>query len=183
MINLTSNYLTRNWLLLRGTHDHYFTYAFMILFGQNKWPFNDAYGTGPIQMLLHTGRSWWTKLEISHGMEMNFPIELRAGDKDFQVALWWPEDDSSEHNDIDLMLTSPSACLESDTIGCNVTKISRSEHTVFEHTRVDGPVEEGAWVITITGHNVPSSSPQDVYLAAHVKRLPEAGTTEGEAPE
>ncbi|NEQ84780.1 MAG: S8 family serine peptidase [Moorea sp. SIO2I5] len=150
--------LSRNWLRQFGTFDHGQTYAFMILYGQNPYPYNNTEGAGPLKMATN-GWANWGKLVVGNGMTIDIPINVTAGKKDFDGALWWPESASQAHNDIDIHLIDPTG-----------TERARgfSAVSVFERARVSGSLTPGTWKIRIRGFNVPTGS-QVVYWASHIR--------------
>jgi hypothetical protein len=72
------------------------------------------------------------------------------------VAIWWPEDFSETHNDIDLRVFDPSGT-QRDT--------STSSGQVREFTQVTGAVAQGTWKVVIDVFSLPRS-PQVVYWTA-----------------
>ncbi|WP_083305036.1 S8 family serine peptidase [Moorena producens] len=150
--------LSRNWLRQFGTFDNGQTYAFMILYGQNPYPYNNTEGAGPLKMATN-GWANWGKVVVGNGMTIDIPINVAAGKKDFDGALWWPESASQAHNDIDIHLIDPTG-----------TERARgfSAVSVFERARVSGSLTPGTWKIRIRGFNVPTGS-QMVYWASHIR--------------
>ena len=89
---------------------------------------------------------------------MDIKINVGSGRRDLQAALWWPEGQAEQHDDIDLYLINPS--------GSTVTN-SISSPSVFERTAMGGALASGTWTIRIKGHNV-QSGPQTVYWTVDV---------------
>lgn len=150
--------LARNWLRQFGTYDNGQTYAFMILYGQNEWPYDNTVGAGPIQMATN-GHAWWGKVSVGNHVNVDIPITIGSGKRDLDAALWWPESATQTHNDIDVHLIDPS--------GVERAK-GYSGVSVFERTGVDGTLATGTWVVRIRGYSVPAGS-QTVYWAVHVR--------------
>lgn len=150
--------LARNWLRQFSTYDNGQTYAFMILYGQNEWPYDNTVGAGPIQMATN-GHAWWGKVSAGNHVNIDIPINVGSGKRDLGAALWWPESAAQAHNDIDVHLIDPS--------GIERAK-GYSAVSVFERTGVNGTLQTGTWVIRIRGYSVPTGS-QTVYWAAHVR--------------
>jgi hypothetical protein len=150
--------LARNWLQQLGTIDNGQTYAFMILYGQNEWPYDNTKGAGPIEMATN-GWAWWGKVLVGNHMNIDIPITVLAGKYDFDVALWWPESAFQPHSDIDVYLVDPSGTERA---------VGYSAHGVFERTGVSGELDPGVWTIRIRGFNVKAQT-QPVYWAAHVR--------------
>jgi serine protease AprX len=150
--------LARNWLQQFGSFDNGQTYAFMILYGQKEWPYDNTVGAGPLQMATN-GHAWWGKVSVGNLQNIDIPINVGAGKNDLDVALWWPESATQTHNDIDVHLIDPS--------GIERAK-GYSGVSVFERTGVNGALQTGTWVIRIRGYNVPTGS-QTVYWATHIR--------------
>ena len=150
--------LARNWLRKFGTKDNGQTYAFMILYGQNEWPYDNTVGAGPIIMATD-GWAWWGKVAVIHHMNIDIPIKVGAGRHDLDVALWWPESAYQKHNDIDVHLIDPSGVERAKGYSCL---------SVFERTGVGGDLQPGIWTIRIRGYSVKTLA-QTVYWAAHVR--------------
>jgi len=150
--------LARNWLHRFGTWDNGQTYAFMILYGQNPWPYDNTEGAGPIRMATN-GWAYWGKVVVLDKQNIDIAIGVSAGKDDFDAALWWPESESQDHNDIDVHLIDPS--------GTERAK-GYSGVSVFERARVDGSLTPGTWKLRIRGYHVRTSS-QLVYWAAHIR--------------
>lgn len=150
--------LARNWLRQFGTFDNGQTYAFMILYGQNEWPYNNTVGAGPLEMATN-GHAWWGKVSVGNLTNINIPINVGAGKSNLDAALWWPESATQAHNDVDIHLIDPSGVERAKGF---------SGVSIFERTGVDGALQTGTWVIRIRGYNVPTGS-QTVYWAVHIR--------------
>lgn len=150
--------LARNWLRQFGTYDNGQTYAFMILYGQNEWPYDNTEGAGPIEMATN-GLAWWGKVSVGNHVNVDIPINIGSGKRDLDAALWWPESAAQTHNDIDVHLIDPS--------GAERAK-GYSAVSVFERTGVNGALQSGRWIVRIRGYRVPTGS-QTVYWAVHVR--------------
>jgi hypothetical protein len=149
--------LLRNWL--RGSSfsiDPGQVYAFMILAGQQPYPFNNDSGAG--RLVLPTGGvATWGKVNVSNNLTIDIPFTMPAGrPHDLDAALWWPE--SGTHNDIDLSLVDPAGVVRDSSISIG---------SVFERCRVAGPVASGTWLVRVHGFSVPAA-PQAVFWAARV---------------
>ena len=158
--------LARNFLRGSGSIDPGQVYAFMIMAGNQPFPFNNTSGAGPVRMPTN-GRAWWGKVTIDDGETIDIPISL-SGDRirDFDAALWWPEGqlsiagfDFEYHNDIDLTLIDPLGI---------VRDVSTSGPSVFERVRSSGDLREGTWRLRIRANNSQLNN-QTVYFAAHVR--------------
>lgn len=149
--------LARNWLRNFGTYDNGQTYAFMILYGQNPWPYDNTKGAGPLKMAVN-GHAWWGKVAVANGGAINIPITIGAGRRNFNGALWWPERAAQAHNDIDLHLIDPGGIQRATGF---------SAVSVFERAQVSGPLAAGTWKLRIRGYSVPTGS-QVVYWAATI---------------
>lgn len=150
--------LARNWLRQFGTFDNGQTYAFMILYGQDPYPYDNTEGAGDLRMATN-GWAWWGKLVITDGLTIDIPINISAGKQDFDGSLWWPESASQAHNDIDIHLIDPFG-----------TEQARgySGVSVFERAEVAGSLAAGLWKLRIRGYWVRTGA-QVVYWAAHVR--------------
>jgi hypothetical protein len=149
--------LGRNWLRQFGIFDNGQTYAFMILYGQHNYPYDNTVGAGPLKMAVN-GWGYWGKLGVGNGQTIEIPINVPAGRRNFEGALWWPETVSQSHNDVDLFLVDPT----------NVVRASGvSAVSIFERATVAGPLAVGNWKLRIRGFNVPTGS-LVVYWAAAV---------------
>lgn len=134
-------------------------YAYLILSGQQPYPFNNTSGAGQLR-LPSDGLAWWGKVSVSNGQTIDIPLNISgAAPNNFDGALWWPETASQNHNDVDLSLVSPTGVEESFSV---------SIPSVFERARVAGSVASGNWTLRIRGYNVPTGS-QTVYWAAQVR--------------
>ena len=151
--------LGRNWLRQFGSYDNGQTYALMILWGQNPWPYNNTEGAGRLRMGTG-GTAHWGKVVITDGATINIPINVGTGRRGFGGALWWPETAAQEHNVIDLFLFDPGG-----------TERARgySWNSVFERAQVGGNLAPGTWTLRIQGFRVRTAS-QVVYWAARVGR-------------
>jgi len=154
-------FLARNFL--RGTSatiDPGQVYSFLILAGQNPFPFDDTSGAGPIELPTRGG-AFWGKVSVGAGQTINIP--LQNDDTNAIVldgAIWWPESAEQAHNDIDLQIVAQN--------GSTVLSSSLSELGVFERARVVGGISPGTFTLRIIGLDV-SSGPQEVYYAAHIR--------------
>ena len=150
--------LSRNWLHSFGTFDNGQTYAFMILYGQRNWPYDNTVGAGRLEMAT-SGTAWWGKVVVTNGLNVDIPISIGAGRQGFDVALWWPESAAQTHNDVDVHLLDPSAVERGRGF---------SAMSVFERAGQAGSLAAGTWTVRIRGYNVPTGA-QTVYWAAHVR--------------
>lgn len=157
--------LSRNWLRRFGYFDNGQTYAFMILYGQNTEPYDNMEGAGPLKMATD-GRAWWGKVEASDQLNIDIPVNVPAGKQNFEVALWWPENVTQIHNNVDVFLIDPNGTQRAQAV---------SVGSVFERTGVNGALTPGNWIIRIRGESVPTKL-QTVYWAAaiHNQEVPTA---------
>ncbi len=150
--------LARSWMRGGvGDIDPGKVYAFMILAGDQPYPFDNTRGAGKL-VLPTNGYSWWGKVSIANGATIEIPIAVTAGRQVVESALWWPEGQSEVHDDIDLELVDPSGA---------VRGFSLSTPSVFEKVRFRGAIAPGNWKVRIKGVSV-QSGPQDVYWAARM---------------
>jgi serine protease AprX len=151
--------LGRNWLRQFGSYDNGQTYALMILWGQNPWPYDNTVGAGPLRMGTG-GNVLWGKVAVVNNATIDIPIAIGARRRVLDGALWWPETASQDHNVIDLFLFDPGG-----------TERARgySWNSVFERARVDGRLTPGTWRLRIQGYSVKTPA-QIVYWAARYGR-------------
>jgi serine protease AprX len=154
------------WLVrtfLRGTSfsiDPGQIYAFLILSGQQPYPFDNTTGAGRLILPIN-GQAWWGKVSVGNQAMVDIPLSISgASPNTFDAALWWPEIATQTHNDIDLTLVDPGGAIQDASV---------SASSVFERARVAGPVAAGTWKLRLRGFSVPAG-PQTVYYAAHVRR-------------
>jgi serine protease AprX len=123
---------------------------------------NNKTGAGHLRMDTG-GLSWFGSVSITDGAHIDIPLEMGVGGfRVLDAALWWPESPSAGtevHNDIDLILVSPSGVQRA---------FSRQTLSVFERARVEevGHLDHGTWRLRIHGFRVPGGS-QTVFYAAH----------------
>jgi hypothetical protein len=150
--------LSHNWLRRFGTFDNGQVYAFMILYGQDPYPYDNTVGAGKLEMATN-GWAWWGKVAVGDRMNVDIPINVGANRRNFDGALWWPESQAQQHNDIDIHLIDPSGVERARGF---------SSASVFERAAVDGNLQPGNWTLRIRGYSVPTRS-QTVYWAAHMQ--------------
>ncbi len=151
--------LSYNWLRRFGTFDNGQTYAFMILYGQDPYPYNNTVGAGKLEMATN-GWAWWGKVAVGDRMNVDIPINVPANRQSFDGALWWAESESQDHNDIDIHLIDPSGVERAR---------GYSSASVFERAAVDGNLQTGTWTLRIRGYRVRTGT-QTVYWASHIQR-------------
>lgn len=151
--------LSRNWLRQFGTFDNGQTYAFMILYGQDPYPYDNTVGAGKLEMATN-GWAWWGKVAVGDRMNVDIPINVPANRQNFDGALWWPESEIQDHNDIDIHLIDPSGVERAR---------GYSSASVFERAAVDGTLQTGTWTLRIRGYRVQTGT-QTVYWASHIQR-------------
>jgi len=159
--------LVRNFL--RGTSfsiDPGQVYSFMILSGQQPFPFNNTSGAGPIR-LPTDGWAWWGKVSVSDGDTIDIPVDVSGSPNRLDAALWWPESawqflfiTVESHNDVDLSLVDPGGAVRASSVSIS---------SVFERARVSGSPAAGRWKVRIRGFRV-DAGPQTVYWAAAAHR-------------
>jgi serine protease AprX len=150
--------LARNFLLsIRSPIDPGQVYAHLILSGQ-RVAFDNTNGCGLLRLPTN-GLVFFGKVSVTNGATIDIPLNMGGGFNVLDAALWWPET-STVHNDIDLIIATPSGANHS---------YSTSTVSVFEKVRVTGaPLAHGNWIVRIRGFSVPGGS-QTVYWAAHVR--------------
>jgi serine protease AprX len=153
--------LSRNFLLsIQSPIDPGQVYAYLILSGQQAFPFNNTSGAGRLR-LPTDGVVFFGKVSVTNGTFVDIPLNIGAGFNLFGGALWWPESASPGiHNDVDLHLVNPN--------GVEVAT-SLDVPSVFEKVQVTGAIAPGTWTLRINGFSVPGGS-QTVFWAAHAGR-------------
>jgi serine protease AprX len=153
--------LSRNFLLsIQSPIDPGQVYAYLILSGQQAFPFNNTSGAGRLR-LPTDGVVFFGKVSVPNGTFVDIPLNIGAGFNLLGGALWWPESASSGiHNDVDLHLVNPN--------GAGVA-FSVDVSSVFEKVQVTGVIAPGTWTLRINGFSVPGGS-QTVFWAAHAGR-------------
>ena len=150
--------LMRNWVRQYKTWDIGHVYSHMMNSGTLAWPnFDNTRGLGQLRMSTYYP-VWWGKVSVNQGTVINIPINIGPNRSDLRAALWWPEAQTEQHDDIDLHLLDPS--------GVERAK-SYSAVSIFERARVLGSLTVGKWKIRIKGYNV-KSGPQTVYWTVDV---------------
>ena len=119
--------------------------------------FNNTQGVDDIEMPT-CGHAWWGKVNVNQGSVVNININVGSGRLDLEAALWWPEAQTDQHDDVDLHIIDPG--------GVERTS-SRSGPSIFERARVGGALTPGTWTIRIRGYNV-KSAPQTVYWTVDI---------------
>jgi len=136
--------LAYNWMKSLGTHDFGQTYAFMILYGQDPYPYDNTVGAGPLKMATD-GQTHWGKVYIMPGSTCDIKFQVPPGARELDGALWWPESATQAHNDIDLHLIDPIGVVRARGL---------SAVSVFERARVPGYLTPGTWTFRIRGYKV-----------------------------
>jgi len=150
--------LMRNWLRSFNTFDNGQVYSRLIVSGDIAWPnYDNTTGVGHLRMPTNS-HAWWGKVNVNQGTVINIPINVGPNRRDFKAALWWPEAQAEQHDDIDVHLIDPT--------GVERAK-SYSAVSIFELAEVAGNLAQGAWTVRIKGYNI-KSGPQTVYWTAEV---------------
>jgi serine protease AprX len=145
--------------LCMATIDPGQVYAYLILSGQQPYPFDNITGAGRL-FLPTDGQVSWGKVSVDNQATVDIPLSVSGTPPNtFDAALWWPETATQTHNDIDLALVDPGGVIQD---------VSVSASSVFERARVAGPVAPGTWTLRLRGFSVPAG-PQTVYWAAFVR--------------
>lgn len=143
-------------------------YALLILSGQltsqiiaenQPTRFDECNGTGPINLPMSNGRTVKGAVLVANNETVNIPLSItEASATNLNAAIWWGEQATGPHNDIDLYLVDPSN---------NEVTRSNSIYSVFERARWTGSLASvNNWTIRIRGYSVLTGS-QMVYWAAH----------------
>jgi hypothetical protein len=133
--------LLRNYM--RGLNfeiDPGFVNAAIIASGQNTAgpAYDNNIGAG-LPVLPYNGNFWVSSVVVTPGQTVDVPITVSAPITYVDGAIWWPEALTTQHNDIDLALVSPSG----------TTIWSDSVTSVFEKVRVTTGLAAGTWKVRI----------------------------------
>jgi serine protease AprX len=142
-------------------------YAYLILSGQQAFPFDNTSGAGRLR-LPTDGVVFFGKVSVPNKAFIDIPLNIGGGFNLLGGALWWPESawpgvpipPGILYNDVDLHLLNPN--------GVEVAK-SLHDKSVFEKVQVTGAIAPGTWTLRINGYSVPTL-PQTVFWAAHAGR-------------
>lgn len=152
--------LMRNWLRGNtGSIDPGQVYSHLILSGQQKYPFDNTKGAGPLKMPTG-GVGHWGKTAVNNGVTIDIPIYVPAGKTKIEAALWWPESQGVSHNDVDVHLISPGG----STLASSISIPSVFERATYESTSL----AVGTWKLRIRGYSIPAG-PQTVYWSGRVR--------------
>lgn len=135
-------------------------YAAMINSGPLDWGnWNNSEGVGKFALPLN-GTLYLGSRNVGNWDNEYVTINVPAGASEISVAIWWPENSSNTHRDIDLYLQRPDGSTSASSI---------SSPSVFEHIKVSAPIVAGNRDIRVYGYSVPAFVSQTVYYAIHVK--------------
>jgi serine protease AprX len=135
-------------------------YAALINGGPQDWgTVNNLQGTGKFSLPLG-GTLFIGSRNIADGTNTYVDFDVPAGAQQISATIWWGEDPSDVHSDIDLHLRRPN--------GSN-SESSVSVDSVFEHIIVTAPITPGLRDIRIHGFDVPPLVAVTVYYAIHVR--------------
>lgn len=150
--------LTRNWLRgSSGSIDPGQVYAHLILSGQKSWPFDHTVGAGRVRMPTG-GVAFWGKVTLGPSTVVDIPIAVSSASwTAVEGALWWPEQATATHNDVDLSLIDPAGVVRAS---------STSAVSVFERARTSGTVTTGTWKLRVRAHRVTGA--QNVYWSGRL---------------
>jgi serine protease AprX len=134
-------------------------YAALINGGPQDWGnFDNTEGTGKFALPLN-GTLFLGSRSVSNNDNEYVDFNVPAGATKISVALWWGENPSNTHRDIDLYLRRPDGTTSASSI---------SGVSVFEHIIVSSPAA-GLRDIRIYGYDVPAFVNVTVYYAIHVQ--------------
>lgn len=163
--------LARNFLLsVQQPIDPGQVYAYLILAGQQVYPFNNTTGAGPLYLprLDDVNVVFFGKSLLRTRDRDDIPLNIGAGFNLLDAAIWWPEtiqlpgQASEEHIDFDLFLLDPN--------GATVAR-SRDNESVFQRARATGaPLAAGRWTLRIAAPYFRVGVEKPVYWAAVAAR-------------
>ena len=135
-------------------------YAALINGGPEDWGnFDNTEGTGKFALPLN-GTLFLGSRSVSNNDNEYVDFNVPAGAQQISAAIWWGENPSNTHRDIDLYLRRPDGSTSESSI---------SSVSVFEHVRVTAPITSGLRDIRIYGYDVPAFQNVTVYYAIWVK--------------
>jgi serine protease AprX len=134
------------------------TYAAMIAYGSQSYPFPHNVGAGPLRLMGSYGYEYFGWINIQHGQTVDIPqnIWVRTGyvPRDFQVGLWWPETPAQAHSRIHLKLIDPSGVERA---------ASTSVSSVFQRVSLPGSIAYGQWKLRIEGNTITTGTQRVFY--------------------
>ncbi|HET9232547.1 MAG TPA: S8/S53 family peptidase [Candidatus Eisenbacteria bacterium] len=171
--------LMTQWLKNAGTNDPGATYVQLILGGKRSGPFPlptpglsaaDQIGAGALT-LPTDGTGVFGKIALDPcGCEVDIPIDVGAGFREIQAALWWPERAEvsngalvDTHSDVNLKILDPN--------GVEQGTPSNGAPGVFErmvHAPPSGNLSSGTWKLRVSGKTL-RRPPQKVYWAVALR--------------
>jgi hypothetical protein len=135
-------------------------YAGLINGGPLEWgDFDNARGTGKFALPL-SGTVILGSRNVSNHENEYVVFDVPEGAEQVSAAIWWGENPSNSHRDIDLYLRRPDG---------STSESSYSVVSVFEHVIVNAPITAGQRDIRIYGYDVPAGVSVTVYYAIHVR--------------
>jgi serine protease AprX len=140
-----------------------FTYAAMIAYGSEPYPFNSTRGAGALRLMQSYGWERFGYVTVQNGQTIDVlqNIYARTGyvPNNFDVALWWPETANQTHSRVDLRLLDPSGVERASSLHST---------SVFQRVTVPGSIAYGNWKVRITGTSI-GAAPQLVFYWARVR--------------
>lgn len=132
-----------------------YLYAFMSAFGDADQP---LLGTGHLR--LSSCFSWKIGTRTLNGADSDISVAVSGSSKNFRGAIWWPEDNSETHNEIDLrVLDQNGVQRDQDTTG---------DGQIRRFVRYNQNLGNGNWTLRIDVVSQPRL-PQVVYYATVVE--------------
>lgn len=132
-----------------------YLYAFMLAFGNADAPLN---GVGHLRIpgcfAYQLGSRTLT------GTDVDITVPVSANRKHFRAALWWPEDNSEQHNSVFLRVRDPNG-VERDVDSLGTGQVRR-------FVRYNQNLTSGNWTLKLDVDNQPRT-PQTVYYTAVVE--------------
>lgn len=134
------------------------TYAAMIAYGSQSYPFPHDVGAGSLRLMGSYGYEPFGWINIQHGQTVEIPhnIYVRTGyvPRDFQVGLWWPETPAQPHSRVHLKLIDPSGVERA---------ASTSVSSVFQRVSLPGSIAYGQWKLRIEGNTIANGTQRVFY--------------------
>lgn len=153
--------LYSNWYANSGTFDAGHVYALMIASGEHistNGAYDNSIGAGRLKSFTDGNLSWW-KINVGNGQSIDLTFPVNTSRTKLKAAIWWPENSSQAHNDVDLSLLNPNG---------NQAAYSNLTKGIFEKLNVisSTPLPQGTWKLRVRGYSVPSA-PQTVYVVLY----------------
>jgi serine protease AprX len=134
------------------------TYAAMIAYGSQSYPFPSTVGAGSLRLMGSYGYDLFGWIDIQHGQTADIPQNIYSRHdyvpRDYQVALWWPETPGQLHSRVHLKLIDPAGVERA---------ASTSAMSVFQRVSRAGSIAYGQWKLRIEGNTIGNGTQRVFY--------------------